>query len=58
MTKLNVKRWTLLKNGKDIFSSNIHDEMIFYMQKYGGGIYAIRDNHAVIEKLAEKAKNN
>lgn len=65
MTKLHVKRWTLLRDGKNILTSNDHGTILDYLyltptpyntlEENG---FSIRDNHAVIEKLAEKAKNN
>ena len=59
MTKLRVKRYSLLHGKRVVFSHN--DALRVYEESpeplYLGN-YSIRDNHAVIEKLAEKAKNN
>ena len=62
MTKLNVKRWTLFdRRGRAVLSFSDNDfkrVLNIAWGKHPAGEYYFRDNHAVIEKLAEKAKNN
>lgn len=62
MTKITVKRYSLEENGNILFSSNDYGMILHYLntEPYMGrdSNFSIRDNHAVIEKLAEKAKNN
>jgi len=68
MTKLTVKRYSIMDGDRTaIFVGNDRSLLIERIERKTGcpwrslyevwGYY-IRDNHAVIEKLAEKAKNN
>ena len=65
MTKLTVKRYSILCSipGTDFHSNSMREiknmvKSCAYYYKTFPRNYVIRDNHAEIEKLAEKAKNN